>query len=102
MKTFAPIIALLLCALEFTSSQDITTEATEATATPAFTMDPPSTYEFKFNRDNNHLNIPFDKTKRSNNYFLTIGDWGRAAGAYRGCQDMVGKSMQDYVANMTE
>ena len=103
MKKFCFVCVLILCALEFHTAQELLTEPTsQSPEPPAFTMDPPTTYEFKFNRSNNHLNISFDKTKRSNNYFLTLGDWGQHDGGDRSCQNKVGKSMQDYVANMTK
>ncbi len=59
----------------------------------------PSHYDLEFNRDNNPLHIHTDP-KRSNNYFLLIGDWGQHNGGDQSCQYKVADEMRKYVNNM--
>ena len=52
---------------------------------------------------NNPLNVRPDTSKRSNNYFLIIGDWGKSGGPSEGdCMDGVAKMMKAYVAKQTK
>lgn len=60
-------------------------------------MDEPTSYTFEFDRTDNPLNIHVD-SKRSNNYFLILGDWGSPNFDGSGsCQKEVADSMNEYV-----
>lgn len=60
-------------------------------------MAEPTSYTFEFDRTNNPLNIHVD-SKRSNNYFLVLGDWGSPNFDGSGsCQKEVADSMNAYV-----
>ena len=66
--------------------------------TPPPTPPPPSSYRSHYD-GNNPLRIAPDAARRSNNYFLIIGDWGRSGGPTSGdCMDGVAAMMKAYAA----